>query len=180
MRAMSGDSVWLEEALQRWREQDASAAFAGLEASGAAADVAERYRDLAQHLYNDRQDLAGMILAARAGIHFCLDRARPLEAADPPAAEKLRGLAKAIAYNLGANCWPGWMDDGIVITTTERAIGQRFQNPAAELCTLVRYLQYSSYWRGDCHFGPTTPENSVRGPCSKAPSDVSQTVISSI
>ena len=64
-----------------------------------------------------------MVLAARAGIQFCLDRAAQLDQGDEPAAAQLRGQAKAIAYNLGANCWPGWLDAGILITATERAIG---------------------------------------------------------
>jgi hypothetical protein len=115
--------AWLKETLEVWAEQDASAAFARLEAGDAAAVVAKRYGELAQHLYNDRKDVAGMILAARAGVHFAFDRARQVAATDEPTATQLRGQAKAIAYNLGANCWPGWKDEGIVITASERAIG---------------------------------------------------------
>lgn len=115
--------AWLEATLKTWAEQDASAAFAQLEGNSPPDDVAVRYAALAQYLYNDRKDLAGMILAARAGIQFNLNRANALDATDKKAAAQHRGHAKAIAYNLGANCWPGWMDQGISITATERAIG---------------------------------------------------------
>jgi hypothetical protein len=115
--------AWLEATLKTWTDQDASAAFAQLEESGAPGEVAQRYAALAQYLYNDRKDLTGLILASRAGIQFNLNRASALDATDERAAAEHRGHAKAIAYNLGANCWPGWMDQGISITATERAIG---------------------------------------------------------
>jgi hypothetical protein len=118
---VSAQGAWLAETLGIWNERDASAAFAHLESAIPALVVAQRYGELAQHLYNERKDLAGMILAARAGIQFSLDRARA--AADEAAVAQLRGQAKTIAYNLGANCWPGWKDEGIFITATERAIG---------------------------------------------------------
>ncbi len=115
--------AWLQATLKTWSEQDASAAFAQLEGSGPPGEVGERYGVLAQYLYNDRKDLAGTILASRAGIQFNLARAGTLDATDEKAAAEHRGHAKAIAYNLGANCWPGWLEQGISITATERAIG---------------------------------------------------------
>ena len=115
--------AWLQATLKTWTEEDSSAAFAQLEGSGTPGEVAERYGILAQYLFNDRKDLAAMILASRAGIHFNLTRASALDATDKTAAADHRGHAKAIAYNLGANCWPGWSDPGISITTTEREIG---------------------------------------------------------
>jgi hypothetical protein len=114
---------WQQETLKTWAERDATAAFEQLEASGPPEVVAQRYGALAQHLFNDRQDLPGMILAARAGIQFNLQRAKGLDATDEKSAANYRGHAKTIAYNLGANCWPGWMDQGITITVTERVIG---------------------------------------------------------
>jgi len=44
-------------------------------------------------------------------------------ATDKERAAEQRGHAKAMAYNLGANCWPGWMEGGITVTSTERAVG---------------------------------------------------------
>jgi hypothetical protein len=115
--------AWLQKTLKAWSDQDSAAAFAELEGSGPSILVAERYATLAQHLYNDRKDLAGTILASRAGIQFALALAKELDATDKARAAEQRGHAKAMAYNLGANCWPGWMEGGITVTSTERAIG---------------------------------------------------------
>ena len=120
---MKEDAAWQQETLSAWTEKDSLAAFARLEASGPAELVAQRYAALVQHLYNDRKDLPRMILAARSGIQFALLRAQELDSTDAKRATQLRGQAKAMAYNLAANCWPGWIEPGISIGATECAIG---------------------------------------------------------
>jgi hypothetical protein len=121
--AVKEQAAWQLETLKVWAERDSAAAFAQLESSGPSEIVAQRYGALAQHLFNDRKDLPGMILAAQAGIHFSLQRARDLDDTKQEDAARLRGHAKMIAYNLGANCWPGWMEPGLTLTRTEREIG---------------------------------------------------------
>jgi hypothetical protein len=113
---------WILAVLRDWSEQDASYALAKLE-QGTPEEIAQRYVELAQHLYNDKKDIAGMLVASRAGIDFCLRRAKELSATDEKLATTLRGKGKAIAYNLGANCWPGWKDPGVTLGPVERAIG---------------------------------------------------------
>jgi hypothetical protein len=113
--------AWLEETLKLWAEKDAAAAFAHLEV-GTPEQIGERYSELANDCYNDRKDVAAMILASRAGIDFCLRHARELATTDEPSATKLRGRAKMISYNLGANLWPGWKDP-VVLSANDRAIG---------------------------------------------------------
>lgn len=113
--------AWLEEALKLWAEKDAAAAFAHLE-EGTPEQIGERYSELANDYYNNRKDVAALILASRAGIDFCLRRARELTTSDEPTATRLRGRAKMISYNLGANLWPGWKDP-VVLSTNDLAIG---------------------------------------------------------
>src|SRR6478752_3606935 len=84
--------AWLQETLKAWADKDAAAAFAGLE-EGTPEQVGERYGELANDCYNDRKDVTAMILASRAGIDFCLRRARELSATDEKAATALRGRA---------------------------------------------------------------------------------------
>jgi hypothetical protein len=120
---VSDEHEWQSSTLKVWAEQDSLAACAHLESSGQPAVVAERYGKLLQHLYNDRKDLPRMILVARAGIDFATRQAKALDATDEKAADGLRGQAKAMAYNLGANCWPGWKEPGITIGPAELAIG---------------------------------------------------------
>lgn len=121
--AVKEQPAWQQETLRVWADQDSTAAFTQLETASPPDVVAQRYGALAQHLYNDRKDVPGMILAARAGIQFNLQQARELDATDKKTADQFRAHAKTIAYNLGANCWPGWMEQGITITVTDRAIG---------------------------------------------------------
>ncbi|QGM44941.1 hypothetical protein [Methylocystis heyeri] len=71
------------------------------------------FGELLQNLYQTRKDVTGMIRVANAGVDFCLAQAR--QAADPADALDFRQTAKAIAYNAGANCWPGWGDEGVEI-----------------------------------------------------------------
>jgi hypothetical protein len=114
---------WQSSTLKIWEEQDSLAALAHLESTGQPAVVVERYGKLLQHLYNERKDLPRMILAARAGIDFAMRHAKAFDTIDPKLAAQLRGQAKAMAYNLGANCWPGWKEPGITIGQAELIIG---------------------------------------------------------
>lgn len=115
MSALFPDIVRLLEeqdsyaAVQRIREQQQS--------PQAAIDV---FADTMQRLYSERHDVPGMIAVGRAGIQF------GLQAADDGGADHaddLRGAAKAMAFNLAANTWPGWNDEGICLTRSDRLVG---------------------------------------------------------
>jgi hypothetical protein len=73
---------------------------------------AARIAALAKQLYRDK-NVSAMIAVGEAGMRFCLDAAR--RATDPAVALALKTRARGLAYNIAANCWPGWGDDGIVI-----------------------------------------------------------------
>jgi hypothetical protein len=110
-----------------WRlavEADAFQAFALLEADAAPAVVGEDYSTLVREAYGKHKDVPRMIAFGHAGIQYCLREARRLEPHDPKLANTLRGLAKIIAYNLGSNTWPGWNEEGITLTATDRAFGR--------------------------------------------------------
>jgi len=91
---------------------------------------------LARRLYNSRKDVANMIAVAKAGVAFCLDRVEHAESAET--AKQLKTAAKRIAFNAGANCWPGWGDAGIHITSDDIQSGLSFANLSRDL---VRELQ---------------------------------------
>jgi len=67
-------------------------------------------------------ELARYAAFARAGIQYGLRAAARIERESPEAASELRGTAKALAYNLGANTWPGW-GDPIALNATDLAVG---------------------------------------------------------
>lgn len=85
--------------------------------------IAKAYSELVLHLYWQQKDLSAAISMARAGIQYCLHTAAYGNLA-PDAAEALRGSAKAIAYNLGSFCWPGWDEPGIAVDATALYFGR--------------------------------------------------------
>ncbi len=77
-----------------------------------------------------------MIAVAEAGVAFCLDQAGRAKDADH--ARTLKTTANTIAFNAGANCWPGWGDDGIAIEPVQIQSGLKLAAVSREL---VRELQ---------------------------------------
>lgn len=75
--------------------------------------AAGTFNDLLQNLYMTRKDVTGMIAVAEAGVAFCLDHVK--QAQSPEDAKDLKQIAKMVTFNAGANCWPGWGDEGVEI-----------------------------------------------------------------
>jgi len=62
-----------------------------------------------------------MAAVGKAAVRYHL-RQSELER-DVAAAVKLRTAAKRMAYNVAANCWPGWGDEGVVIEAAHIDVG---------------------------------------------------------
>jgi hypothetical protein len=105
----------LSEALRHAEANDLAAMRSALEVDADAAEVAQRYANLAQALYRERKNVTQMLAVAKTGIAYCLNAAERAAATDPAAATMLKTKAKVIAYNVAANSWPGWGDEGIII-----------------------------------------------------------------
>lgn len=101
--------------------RDAAAAVEFLKAQADPAAQAKAFAGLARHLYRQHKNVGGMILAAEAGIAASLAAAQA--AAEPKAALALRTAAKTLAFNAGANCWPGWDDKGVAINRLQLLAG---------------------------------------------------------
>lgn len=112
-----------EEALQLSMAEGFSAGCQFIETTGDPVAVASAYNDFAQALYRQNKDVQHMIEAGRRGIKFALDHAARIESGDPATAVKLREIAKTISFNVGANTWPGWGDDGVEISADQREAG---------------------------------------------------------
>ncbi|REJ94203.1 MAG: hypothetical protein DWQ34_08970 [Planctomycetota bacterium] len=117
------DETHFHEVANLLLTQDSFAALQYIERQGAPQEVMSLYFKTAQWLHYTNKDVAGMIAISRAGIHYGLAQAERLQESDPETAEKLRGTAKAMSFNLGANTWPGWDDEGIVVTDSDAHIG---------------------------------------------------------
>jgi hypothetical protein len=113
----------IEEALQLTVAKGLGAGCQFIETTGDPVAVASAYNDFAQALYRQNKDVQHMIEAGRRGIKFALDHAARIESGDPATAAKLREVAKTISFNVGANTWPGWGDDGIEISPDQREAG---------------------------------------------------------
>ncbi|MEZ6066016.1 MAG: hypothetical protein R3B90_09975 [Planctomycetaceae bacterium] len=113
----------LETALKTLDEVDTYAACREIEAAPTAVAACELYHQALKTLYFQRRDLRGMTAVGRAGIHFALSRAQVITSDDPAQAAELRSWAKTMAYDLSANLWPGWRDEGITLTEADLANG---------------------------------------------------------
>lgn len=105
---LTGEAIRLADA------GDVAAAIDLLFAEADPSAQAEAFARLARHLYRQRKDVTGMVVAAEAGVAAALEAAKA--ESDPKRALALRTAAKTLAFNAGANCWPGWDDAGVVVT----------------------------------------------------------------
>jgi hypothetical protein len=94
-----------------------------IEAEGVSIDAALAYKEFAQALYHQNKNVQHMIDAGQRGIEFALDHAARAKSDDAETAAALMKMARIISYNVGANTWPGWGDDGISISPDQRAAG---------------------------------------------------------
>ena len=65
---------------------------------------------LRQKLAIEQHDVAAFVPVARLYIREALERADALEESNPESAHALLNFAKAMAYNVAADTWPGWGD----------------------------------------------------------------------
>jgi hypothetical protein len=113
----------IEEALRLTGAGGFDAACQLIETTGDPAAVAAAYNDFARALYRRNKDVQRMIDVGRRGISYALDHAARLATDSSAAGAGLREIAKTIAFNIGANTWPGWGDDGVHISCDQRKAG---------------------------------------------------------
>jgi len=139
----------IEEALQLTAAEGFSAGCQFVETIGDPVAVASAYNDFAQALYRQNKDVQHMIEVGRRGIKYALDHADCVERVGPAAAAKLMEIAKTISFNVGANTWPGWGDDGVEISPDQRKAGIE----AATLSLrLVNELNLGPHQIGNAHW----------------------------
>jgi hypothetical protein len=85
--------------------------------------VAERYSHLVKDFYWKDKALPNIVTFARAGIQYCLTKAQEMQEDDAQKALQLRVYARVISYNLASFAWPGWDEEGIVITERDLVEG---------------------------------------------------------
>jgi hypothetical protein len=91
---------------------------AALEALINAADrvaTVNAHGELASWLYNSQKSPEAMLVCGKAGVRIGLMEADTGNAGDEEL-NRLKSAVQVLANNVAANCWPGWGDEGIVLT----------------------------------------------------------------
>jgi hypothetical protein len=94
---------------------DLTEAIRGLEAEEEASQVGANYGQLIKILYGQRRDVTNMAAMGNAAVRYLLTRSKLAAERDEAAAAKLKTAARKLSYNVAANCWPGWGDEGVAI-----------------------------------------------------------------
>jgi hypothetical protein len=100
-------------ALASIRRSDLTSAIGRVESDAEAEQVSSDYTLLIKILYAQQKDVTNMAAVGKAAVRYHLRRSEL--ARDVAATVKLKTAAKTLAYNVAANCWPGWGDEGVVI-----------------------------------------------------------------
>src|SRR3990172_8189674 len=103
------------------QKNDAFKAIEFLNGSGDPLTIAKRYSELVLDFYWKERSLSHVIPFSISGIQYCLTKAEG--SSSKKVAKELKGIAKAISYNLASFTWPGWNEKGIRITPVEIEIG---------------------------------------------------------
>jgi hypothetical protein len=112
----------MDEIRELLRSGDSFLAIEHIQRHGTSLEIAARYQLLLSDLYWKAHDLPAMITIGRAGILYCLTQAASVNIS-AESVEKLRSLAKGLAYNIGSFTWPGWEEPGITPTPDQLAVG---------------------------------------------------------
>lgn len=107
-----------------------SGAVAAITATADKQAALEALAQLCQRAYSDLKNLRVMIVLAWEAVGFGLECAAA--SPDLESAIRYKGRARAIAYNAGANCWPGW-GDAVDIKPADIAEGLKLAERSYEL-----------------------------------------------
>ena len=112
-------AVQVQEKLKMSRDQ----ATSWIESLGTPTEVCDIYNQAVRDLYWLEKGAKSLVIIGQSGISYCLAEADKNEPLNQERALALRAQAKTIAYNLAANTWPGWGDEGVTIATADIKAG---------------------------------------------------------
>jgi len=114
--------------------QDIYAAIEYIQESGDFKVITARYHNLIFDLYWQEKALFAMVPVAQAGIQYALTKAREFDSEDSVLAGKMRSFVKMWSFNLASFTWPGWQEEGIVITEADRKAGLQAAQLNVRIC----------------------------------------------
>jgi hypothetical protein len=112
----------MDEIQELLRNGDSFAAVEYIQRNSMPLEIAAKYKSISSDLYWKAHDLGAMITIGRAGILYCLSQAGSVNIS-AELVEKLRSVAKGLAYDIGSFTWPGWEEPGIDPTSEQLAVG---------------------------------------------------------
>lgn len=104
-------------------ELDPQVAFTWIESQGQPSEVCDIYDKAVRDLYWLDKGAKNLVIVGTRGLSFCLEQAQRHSHLSQEFVDGFKAQAKTIAYNVAANSWPGWGDDGIVISKAETEVG---------------------------------------------------------
>jgi tetratricopeptide (TPR) repeat protein len=110
--------------------------------------VAQAYSYLVIDLFSNKK-VREMIFIGRAGIQYCLTKSQELSQANKKKADWFRTNAQIMSFNLAANTWPGWGDEGISLSKEDQEFGLEMAFLDLRLATELNYPApkiSNSYW----------------------------------
>jgi hypothetical protein len=120
----------LPQAFEKLAEGNVAGAIAAVMAAPDTGAALDGLSHLCKQAYRDLKSVSAMTAIAWEAIGFGLKCAD--DSGDAESARGYKGRVRAIAYNAGANCWPGW-GDPVEITAADIAEGLRLAERNQEL-----------------------------------------------
>jgi len=120
MEPEGNDAPFESKAFDLLTAGDVAAAVATITASRDSLAAMDALARLCQRAYRELKSVPTMTAVAWEAIGFGLQCAAA--SPDPESARRYTSGARAIAYNAGANCWPGW-GDAVEISPADVAEG---------------------------------------------------------
>ncbi len=97
-----------------------------------------------------KHDLASYLAVARAVYESAVSAAE--RSTDPLDRAGYLKVAYMTAYNIAANCWPGWSEDGATVTSEQRELGARFAKAHLEIVSRLDVsAEANAYWINAAH-----------------------------
>lgn len=123
---MAAMAIDVDKMRRMIRDGESSSAYRTLEAIPHPVEAAQAFHAVAKELYWKDHDLPSARATLVQGIAFALSPSFEESA-------EVRSAGKAMCYDLGSFCWPGWDEPDIVIEREDLTMGQAAADRNLEL-----------------------------------------------
>jgi hypothetical protein len=143
----------INEVLHRLENENLQSAIFFIEAQGDHHLVPGLYSQLVKNLYWKDLNASNLLSIGQAGIDYCLKKAE--QVSDEKEKNDLKSWAKSLAFDMAANSWPYWGDQGVVISAAQREEGLKAAKLNLELAIELNKSKDKlalAYWLIGIHY----------------------------